>query len=356
MDCGSIYALAFCTGIKIILCGINLKKMKKNRKEKRLLGLLFLFFAVCFCSGCRGCSKVKLDKQKNAMLWEISGNGLSHKSYLFGTMHGGGHNFTQEEIFMAFPQLREILGNVSCIYLEQSKNFNDSAVVADCMASASVFMKADEASEYNTLPQGVSYQGLYDNEEQFRFVDNFFCEKLHRFSYVQFKPAYWVERLRLMKMKGNVKAVSVDDCLYHDALQKNIKVLGLETYEESARALVETIRDTAEYHKSLTEQAVDLYNVISQIEKVSASASCHEMYLSGDLEKLYTHSQSLIPKGVDDSKMVAERNIKWLKKIEGHLKDRACLIAVGVMHLPGDKGLISLLRDKGYIVQPVRNE
>lgn len=354
MDCGSIYALAFCTGIKIILCGINLKKMKKNRKEKRLLGLLFLFFAVCFCSGCRGCSKVKLDKQKNAMLWEISGNGLSHKSYLFGTMHGGGHNFTQEEIFTAFPQLCEVLENVSCMYLEQSKNFNDSAVVADCMASASVFTKADEASEYNTLPQGESYHGLYDNEEQFRLVDNFFSEKLHRFSYVQFKPAYWVERLRLIRLKGKVRTVSVDDCLYHGALQKNIKVFGLETYEELARTLVETIRDTAEYHKSLKEQAVDLYNVIAQIEKVSVSAPFHEMYLSGDLEKLYAHNQSLIPKGVDDSKMVAERNIKWLKKIEDHLKDRACLIAVGVMHLPGDKGLISLLRDKGYVVQPVR--
>lgn len=40
--------------------------------------------------------------------------------------------------------------------------------------------------------------------------------------------------------------------------------------------------------------------------------------------------------------------------MEDILKDRACLIAVGVMHLPGDKGLISLLRDKGYVVQPVR--
>lgn len=37
-----------------------------------------------------------------------------------------------------------------------------------------------------------------------------------------------------------------------------------------------------------------------------------------------------------------------------YFKDRACLIAVGVMHLPGDKGLISLLLDKGYVVQPVR--
>ena len=31
-------------------------------------------------------------------LWEISGNGLQQKSYLFGTCHGEGHNFTREEL------------------------------------------------------------------------------------------------------------------------------------------------------------------------------------------------------------------------------------------------------------------
>lgn len=334
--------------------------MKKNRKGKSLLGLLVLFFAVSFCSGCRGCSNVQLDSQKDGMLWEISGNGLSHKSYLFGTMHGDGHNYKLEEIFTAFPQLREILGNVSCIYLEQSKDFNDSAVVADCVASASIFVKADEANDYNALPQGESYRGLYDSKEKFRLVDNFFCEKMRRSSYTQFKPAYWVERLRLNRMKGSAKAVSVDDCLYHYALQKNIKVSGLETYEESARTLVEATRDSAEYLKSLKDQAADLYDVIvqmekvAQMEKVSASISSYEMYLSGDLEKLYTKNLSFIPNEVYEQKMGAERNNRWLRKIEDILKDRTCLIAVGAMHLPGDKGLIALLRDKGYNVQPAR--
>lgn len=334
--------------------------MKKNRKGKSLLGLLVLFFAVSFCSSCRGCSNVQLDSQKDGMLWEISGNGLSHKSYLFGTMHGDGHNYKLEEIFTAFPQLREILGNVSCIYLEQSKDFNDSAVVADCVASASVFVKADEANEYNALPLGESYRGLYDSREKFRLVDNFFSEKLRRSSYTQFKPAYWVERLRLNRMKGSAKAVSVDDCLYHYALQKNIKVSGLETYEESARALVEATRDSAEYLKTLKDQAADLYEVIAQMEKivqmekVAASTSSYEMYLSGDLEKLYTKNQSFIPNEVYEQKMGAERNNRWLRKIEDILKDRTCLIAVGAMHLPGDKGLIALLRAKGYNVQPAR--
>ena len=340
--------------------------MKKNRKGKSLLGLLILFFAVSFCSGCRGCSNVQLDSQKDGMLWEISGNGLSHKSYLFGTMHGDGHNYKLEEIFTAFPQLHEVLGNVSCIYLEQSKDFNDSAVVADCVASASIFVKADEANDYNALAQGESYRGLYDSREKFRLVDNFFSEKLRRSSYTQFKPAYWVERLRLNRMKGSAKAVSVDDCLYHYALQKNIKVSGLETYEESARALVEATRDSAEYLKSLKEQAADLYDAIvqmekvaqmekiAQMEKVAASTSSYEMYLSGDLEKLCTNNLSFIPNEVYEQKMGAERNNRWLRKIEDILKDRTCLIAVGAMHLPGDKGLIALLRAKRYNVQPAR--
>ena len=37
-------------------------------------------------------------------LWEISGNGLTQKSYLFGTCHGDGHNFTKEEV-LSFPGL-----------------------------------------------------------------------------------------------------------------------------------------------------------------------------------------------------------------------------------------------------------
>lgn len=161
-------------------------------------------------------------------------------------------------------------------------------------------------------------------------------------------------------MKGNAKAVSVDDCLYHYALQKNIKVSGLETYEESARALVEATRDSAEYLKSLKEQAADLYDAIvqmekiAQMEKVSASTSSYEMYLSGDLEKLYSKNLSFIPNEVYEQKMGAERNNRWLRKIEDILKDRTCLIAVGAMHLPGDKGLIALLRTKGYDVQPAK--
>lgn len=37
----------------------------------------------------------------------------------------------------------------------------------------------------------------------------------------------------------------------------------------------------------------------------------------------------------------------------GLLPAASVLIAVGAGHLPGEKGLISLLRQKGYTVEPV---
>jgi uncharacterized protein len=35
---------------------------------------------------------------------------------------------------------------------------------------------------------------------------------------------------------------------------------------------------------------------------------------------------------------------------------QSLVIAVGAGHLPGDKGVINLLRKAGYKVEPVRNE
>jgi uncharacterized protein YbaP (TraB family) len=38
------------------------------------------------------------------------------------------------------------------------------------------------------------------------------------------------------------------------------------------------------------------------------------------------------------------------------MKDKSILFAVGAGHLPGDQGVINLLRKKGYKVTPMKNE
>ena len=52
--------------------------------------------------------------------------------------------------------------------------------------------------------------------------------------------------------------------------------------------------------------------------------------------------------------LVDKRNADWLPKIENLIKARSSFVAVGGGHLGGDKGLISLLRERGYKVEAVK--
>ncbi|HEY0355647.1 MAG TPA: TraB/GumN family protein, partial [Flavisolibacter sp.] len=54
--------------------------------------------------------------------------------------------------------------------------------------------------------------------------------------------------------------------------------------------------------------------------------------------------------------LLYDRNADWAKKLEELMKNNALVIAVGAGHLPGEKGVINLLRKAGYKVEPVKND
>nr|WP_303207085.1 TraB/GumN family protein [Bacteroides oleiciplenus] len=51
--------------------------------------------------------------------------------------------------------------------------------------------------------------------------------------------------------------------------------------------------------------------------------------------------------------LLKARNMNWIGKLTGLIKDKPTFIAVGVRHLPGENGLIALLQKEGYKVDPV---
>ncbi|HEX2607399.1 MAG TPA: TraB/GumN family protein, partial [Flavisolibacter sp.] len=53
--------------------------------------------------------------------------------------------------------------------------------------------------------------------------------------------------------------------------------------------------------------------------------------------------------------LLYNRNANWAKKLDGLLEQNSLVVAVGAGHLPGEKGVISLLRKAGYKVEPVKN-
>jgi uncharacterized protein YbaP (TraB family) len=50
--------------------------------------------------------------------------------------------------------------------------------------------------------------------------------------------------------------------------------------------------------------------------------------------------------------MVVERNKEWLPHLAGYLDQGSAVIVVGALHLPGQFGLLKLLKDSGYAVEP----
>ncbi len=80
-------------------------------------------------------------------------------------------------------------------------------------------------------------------------------------------------------------------------------------------------------------------------------------YKSQDLKKL----EDLMMKtdmgiGNFTEVLLYNRNRNWVAKLKDLMPGKTLLVAVGAGHLPGDQGVINLLRKAGYTVTPIENK
>lgn len=54
------------------------------------------------------------------------------------------------------------------------------------------------------------------------------------------------------------------------------------------------------------------------------------------------------------NELVYNRNTDWVKKMPEIMKKKSTLFAVGAGHLPGEKGVLELLKKAGYKVESVK--
>lgn len=52
--------------------------------------------------------------------------------------------------------------------------------------------------------------------------------------------------------------------------------------------------------------------------------------------------------------LIDDRNKKWAKQLPAIMKEAPTFIAVGALHLPGENGILNLLKQQGYTVDPVK--
>lgn len=163
---------------------------------------------------------------------------------------------------------------------------------------------------------------------------------------IRLKP--WAAMIVLSRPESS-GGYALDEQLYHWANHQYKGLCALESLQEQL-----TIFDQLSHHEqiSLLVDTLDNLPTLKQLNEALIQA-----YLTGDLEAIY--QQSLESEGEHSQlaiklreRLIDHRNLIMADRLMPILDKGYAFVAVGALHLPGEKGLLKLLRKQGYIVTP----
>jgi len=122
---------------------------------------------------------------------------------------------------------------------------------------------------------------------------------------------------------------------------------GVENYFETEKLILEATQDMMQdkKRKPLDTEGESMYEIERKTQ---------EAYRKGDLDLLDSLERIMQPSGAYLEKFLYQRNEIQANSIDSILKRHSLFVGVGAAHLPGRRGVIELLRKKGYKLRPIR--
>jgi len=281
-----------------------------------------------------GCAQtVKKGVSDKTLLWKISGNGSTQPSYLFGTIH----MLCADDAVLS-DNLKKAIADVSEVYFEvDMDNMMEMLTILGKMK-----MKGD--TTLKDLLSETDYQKVKDYFEK--------QGSMLPFSMLEtYKPMLAASTLGQSNMP--CESVSMmEQVIMEEAKKKDKKIQGLESMSYQAGVL-----DKIPYKI----QAEQLVTYVNNIEKDNNDdkelAALMDAYRQQDLKKLEDlMMQSELGMKEYTDVLLVDRNKNWIEELKKILPKKSVLVAVGAGHLPGNMGVINLLRKAGYTVEPVEND
>lgn len=270
---------------------------------------------------------------ENTLLWKIDGNGLTRPSYLFGTIH----MICKDDALLS-DSMKAAIAACDAVYFEM-----DLDNIFEMMTGLNKLkMRGD-----------TTLKDLLEPEAYLR-VKTFFEKKstLLPFSILEtYKPIMASSLLSEEEMPCD-GAVSMEQLIMLEAKKKGKKIKGLETMSEQSGFL-----DSIPYKYQAAELLKYVDSAATGDNDNALMDALFAAYREQDLNKL----ESLMVDGEAGMNQYADillykRNARWANMLKTLMGGKMLLIAVGAGHLPGEKGVISLLRKAGYSVTPVPNK
>lgn len=269
------------------------------------------------------------------VLYKVEGNGMKNPSYIFGTHHLAPISVIEE--FGAtgpFNESQQVVGEID---MTQDQMSIGMSMQPHMMAPAD-----------STLSKVISPEDYVVINEEFK-----------KWSPMPGMDLSMLEAMKPMAVTTIVATGMAASCMpdFNPAEQLDTyfqiqgktagkSIVPLETVEHQATVLFDTT--------PISFQADALVEMLKDSGKaIQSTKDLTEAYMAQDLGKMLQLSEK------DDEHpefMIAlldRRNADWLTKLPAIMNEATSFIAVGALHLAGDKGIIEGLRKLGYTLTAV---
>ena len=298
-----------------------------HMRLRSLKSALICVIALLACGPVAGQQAKKYD----ALLWKISGPGLAKPSYLYGTMHVSNKVAFQlsEEFFTALDQCDRVA-------LEMDPSSWLGELVGSQWFSTFYNMRANSSGAVD----------LYRDAFKLDFTDR------KGIAAALAQDPEMVNELLYRMTAGNTdheEDTYLDLFIYQCAGRAGKSVVGLESMEHSMVQLMRAITPDGRDPDPIRQRRIREY----YMQGGDPNTAIEDAYRAQDLDRVDT----MFDLAFTDDRMrkfvINERNVTFLDALLPHIMQHAVFIGVGAAHLPGENGMIAMLRAKGYIVEPV---
>ncbi|AWO00421.1 hypothetical protein DLD77_01205 [Chitinophaga alhagiae] len=266
-------------------------------------------------------------KKYQGLLWEISGKNMPKPSYLFGTMH-----VSSKLAFHLSDSFYHCIRSSDIVALETDPRQLQEDFSNSKMLRLSSRYLHDMGSSGTMSPDAFTI-GAY--ADLVRTGLTYRPEMINHLLYRSFAAQEDFEEDTFLDMY-----------IYQVGSKLGKKAAGVENFEESERLMLESYRDAANDRKARK-------NVRQAENPQEARRKLNDAYRRGDLDMLDSISTDQYASPAFLEKFLYKRNENMFHAIDSIIRRGSLFAGVGAAHLPGERGLIEMLRKAGYTVRPV---
>ncbi len=275
-----------------------------------------------------------------AMLWRIE-TPAGAVSHLYGTMH-----VTDPRITTLPPDAQKAFDAARVLVIETTDILDPAAMMAAMAQNPELTMFTDR----------TTLSSLLGDDDRERVETALQARGLSLASRDKMKP--WIIAAMVVlpeceRAREAAGAEILDVALATRASEAGMKVEGLETTAEQLGA---TAALPLDFHIRALVDTLALGDEVDDI--IETMIVIHQRGEPGLFWPLF---KAVLPGGEDDAiaiagfeqSVITDRNRTMADRVKAYLDAGDAFVAVGALHIPGEEGVVALLREAGFEVTPI---